>query len=73
MFRDPIKNIVSILSMVSGMPKWIVRKFQGMLKEKMIGGLCPENMTKAKAIADIEIGLKVGDPQKLVILKVGNT
>ena len=50
------------------MPKWIVRKFQGMLKEKMIGGLCPENMTKAKAIADIEIGLKVGDHQVMGIM-----
>ena len=52
LYRDPIKNIVSLLSMASGMTKSSVRKFQRRMVDKVIRSLCPDITTYNKTIED---------------------
>ena len=68
LYRDPVKNIVSILSMSGSMPKFMTRMFMSKFMHKMICGLCPDLVIEQKALDHINKGLQEGDDQVFAIV-----
>ena len=68
LYRDPVKNIVSILSMTGSMPKFITQKFIGRFMNKMVSGLSPDLLTEKMALNHITKSLEGGDDQVFAVV-----
>ena len=68
LYREPVKNIVSILSMAGSMPKFITRKFIGIFVNKLVDGLSPDLVTEQKALDQITKSVEGGDDQVFAIV-----
>ena len=68
MYRDPVKNIVSIQSMFGAVPKFVTRRFMSLMMVKMLSGLSPDPLTEKKSIKDVTESLKRGDGQVVTIV-----
>ena len=68
LYRDPVKNILSILSLNGSMPKFITRRFMSTMKNKLLSGLSPDAITSQKALADLDKGLEEGDDHMFGII-----
>ena len=68
LYRDPVKNIVSILSMAGSMPKFITQKFIGRFMNKMVSGLSPDLLTEKMALNQITKSLEGGDDQVFAVV-----
>ena len=68
LYRDPVKNILSILSLNGSMPKFITRRFMTTMKTKLLSGLSPDPKTSQKALADLDKGLEEGDDHMFGII-----
>ena len=63
LYREPVKNIVSILSMAGSMPNFLTRQFMSKFLNPVIEGLSPDVQTKKMAFDHVNIGVKEGDDQ----------
>ena len=63
LYREPVKNIASILSMSGSMPKFLTRHFMSKFFDPILEGLSPDLQTKQMAFDHLNKGLKEGDDQ----------
>ena len=63
LYREPVKNIVSILSMAGSMPNFLARQFMSKFLNPIIEGLSPDLQTKQMAFDHVNKGVKEGDSQ----------